>query len=180
MQFLDSFDDGFLGLRNKSLFLLFFNTGCRLSEVLADNYGRVGIQIQDIDWDKRTIIVLGKGGTERLVGIQIPTAKALWAYYAARKKRFPYTTENSFFLTEEGKVLHGEAFRSLMERMGDFRPHDLRRAFCTYCASSGMNDTAAMALTGHKSHLMYERYTKNYKVQTALAELEKHSPVAGL
>jgi integrase/recombinase XerC len=51
--------NNFLGLRNRSIILTFLDTGLRLSEL-------ANIQLQDIDFDRESIKVMGKGSKEKV------------------------------------------------------------------------------------------------------------------
>ena len=53
-------DQKFVGARNKAIILLFVDTGLRLSEL-------VRINLEDIDFDRGIIKVMGKGARERVV-----------------------------------------------------------------------------------------------------------------
>ena len=53
----------FLGLRNRAIILVFLETGLRLKEL-------ANMQIEDIDFERGIIQVMGKGARERVVAIQ--------------------------------------------------------------------------------------------------------------
>ena len=55
-----TFEDGFIGQRNKLIIELFYVTGIRLSEL-------INIKIKDIDFQNQLIKVLGKRNKERLI-----------------------------------------------------------------------------------------------------------------
>jgi integrase len=184
---LDSFDDSFLGKRNKALLLCYANTGCRLSELLGSklNDRPLGIQDGDINWETREITVFGKGRKVRIIGVQPNTAKAMFSYLLAVKKRFPQKQSPAFWLTEEGHPLQGVGFSEVLRRLRikfgtGFSAHDLRRFMITSALESGMNETAVMALSGHSSHSMMQRYSRTFESARARQQLEKNSPVAGL
>lgn len=63
-------DKTFLGNRNRAIILTLLDTGLRLSEL-------AGIQLRDINFDRETIKVMGKGDKKRLVGIGKRTQKAI-------------------------------------------------------------------------------------------------------
>ncbi len=52
--------DDYTSLMEVTMFNLFYSTGCRLSEVMD-------MKIQDIDFDRRRILVTGKGNKQRFV-----------------------------------------------------------------------------------------------------------------
>jgi integrase/recombinase XerD len=184
--FIAACDDSILGIRNRALLMLFANTGCRLSELLADpSNERTGIRDYDIDWKSRTVKVFGKGQRERIVGMQLNTAKYLLDYKDALRKQFPVKKTVAFFLTRDGQPLEGSGFRESFKRLckildKPFVPHDFRRRFCTEVNQMSVPTIAGMTLTGHKTEQQYHKYSKNYDPKFALAALEKNSPVAGL
>src|SRR6478672_665479 len=65
--------DGPLTLRNRALLELLYSTGARISEA-------VGLDIDDIDTQARSVLLRGKGGKQRLVPIGRPAVTALDAY----------------------------------------------------------------------------------------------------
>ena len=69
----DSASDGPLTLRNRALLELLYSTGARISE-------GVGLDVDDIDTQARSVLLRGKGGKQRLVPIGRPAVSALDAY----------------------------------------------------------------------------------------------------
>ena len=61
----DSEADGPLTLRNRALLELLYSTGARISEA-------VGLDIDDIDTQARSVLLRGKGGKQRLVVVKAP------------------------------------------------------------------------------------------------------------
>ncbi|MDF2825408.1 MAG: tyrosine recombinase XerD subunit, partial [Mycobacterium sp.] len=69
----DDATDGPLTLRNRALLELLYSTGARISEA-------VGLDIDDVDTQARSVLLRGKGGKQRLVPIGRPAVAALDAY----------------------------------------------------------------------------------------------------
>ena len=65
--------DGPLTLRNRALLELLYSTGARISEA-------VGLDVDDIDTEARSVLLRGKGGKQRLVPVGRPALAALDAY----------------------------------------------------------------------------------------------------
>jgi integrase/recombinase XerC len=63
--------------RDTGLVMFIFDTGCRVSEVC-------GVRVENIQWDERTVIVLGKRQKERPVIFGRKTADTLRAYLHGR------------------------------------------------------------------------------------------------
>lgn len=69
----DEPSDGPLTLRNRALLELLYSTGARISEA-------VGLDLDDIDTEARSVLLRGKGGKQRLVPVGRPAIAALDAY----------------------------------------------------------------------------------------------------
>ena len=69
----DAPTDGPLTLRNRALLELLYSTGARISEA-------VGLDIDDVDTQARSVLLRGKGGKQRLVPVGRPAIAALDAY----------------------------------------------------------------------------------------------------
>jgi len=183
---LDSYDDSFLGKRNKALIMLYANTGSRLSEILADKENdRAGLQDDDINWKEGTVTILGKGRKEREPGLSPNTLKAMLIYKQAMFKRFPIKQTTAFFVTEEGRTLQGDGFRQSLKihcrMLGlNFTPHDFRRYLVTSALEADIPERIIMETTGHKSRKMLDVYSKSIRAKKARESIERHSPVAGL
>ena len=64
--------------KNLALINFFYSTGCRVSEVCSVN-------IKDIDFNEKKLIVLGKGNKERIVYLNNETIESLKLYLKNRK-----------------------------------------------------------------------------------------------
>jgi site-specific recombinase XerD len=71
--------------RDRALVTFFWATGCRISEV-------VGARVENIDWQGRTVKVLGKGDRERLAPLTTKAVETLQAYL----RTFPHIGETGF------------------------------------------------------------------------------------
>jgi integrase/recombinase XerC len=98
-------DRKFLGARNRAIILMFLDTGLRLSEL-------VGIEIKDVDFDRETIKVMGKGARERVVRIGKAAQKALLRYLLMRQDSFP-----CLWVSEEQKPLGCDGVKPLSSRV---------------------------------------------------------------
>jgi len=92
--------DKFLGSRAKAIILLFIDTGLRLSEL-------GNLKLNQVDLQRGRIVVVGKGGWERVVAFSSGVKKALWRYLAFREERAKRSgvAEDWLWLTEEGTRL---------------------------------------------------------------------------
>jgi site-specific recombinase XerD len=74
--------------RDRALVEFMWATGCRIGEV-------VRARIENINWDMRTVKVLGKGSKERLVPLGEQDARSLQAYLGLRKTGAIFLSEKT-------------------------------------------------------------------------------------
>jgi len=151
-----------------SLFTLLYDTGCRISEVL-------NIEEDAIEWEKRRILVLGKGSKSRYVFFTNHCRKVLQTYLSLKRERFqsPY-----LFCSIQGKQLPmstvGSIFATYRRRLGwqkQFTPHVLRHTYATHLLDNGADIRLVQELLGHASisttqiytHVSKERLARVYK-----------------
>ena len=152
----------FPSARLACLLELLYASGLRVSEL-------VGLDLQDILGDQRTLRVLGKGRKERLVPYHERAAEALAAYLAFRSaflaaKGLPQGP--ALFLNQRGGRLTPTTVRALLRRALEaaavrarVSPHALRHSFATHLLNRGMDLRAIQELLGHASLSTTQRYT---------------------
>ncbi len=157
----DSPSDGPLTLRNRALLELLYSTGSRISEA-------VGLDIDDIDTEARSVLLRGKGGKQRLVPIGRPAVQALHAYLVrgrpelARRGR---GTPAIFLNARGGRLSRQSAWQVLQdaaERAGitsGVSPHMLRHSFATHLLDGGADVRVVQELLGHASVTTTQIYT---------------------
>jgi integrase/recombinase XerD len=157
----DSPSDGPLTLRNRALLELLYSTGARISEA-------VGLDIDDIDTQARSVLLRGKGGKQRLVPIGRPAIDALNAYLVrgrpdlARRGR---GTPAIFLNARGGRLSRQSAWQVLQdaaERAGitsAVSPHTLRHSFATHLLDGGADVRVVQELLGHASVTTTQIYT---------------------
>lgn len=157
----DSPSDGPLTLRNRALLELLYSTGARISEA-------VGLDVDDIDVEARSVLLRGKGGKQRLVPIGRPAVQALEAYLVrgrpelARRGR---GTPAIFLNVRGGRLSRQSAWQVLQdaaERAGitsGVSPHMLRHSFATHLLEGGADVRVVQELLGHASVTTTQIYT---------------------
>lgn len=142
---LEILRDGCQSYKEKALVEFLVSTGCRLGEV-------VGLQVDNIDWQNRRVIVTGKGNKRREVYFSIRAKLMLEKYIAIRhggaalfsSDRFPYDAMGPRSIQ---KTLAGIGKRINSTR--SVHPHLLRHTFATTALNSGMDITTIQHLLGH-------------------------------
>lgn len=157
----DSPTDGPLTLRNRALLELLYSTGARISEA-------VGLDVDDVDTQARSVLLRGKGGKQRLVPIGRPAVAALDAYLVrgrsdlARRGR---GTPAIFLNVRGGRLSRQSAWQVLQdaaERAGitsGVSPHMLRHSFATHLLEGGADVRVVQELLGHASVTTTQIYT---------------------
>jgi len=149
----------FSDLRDLTLFVLAYDTGARLSELL-------NLKLGDLDLISRTAKLLGKGGKERLVFFGQKTAHLLRRYLTVRmvKENRTLTPDDLVFVTISGAPLtryqaHWN-WRKAQKRAG-LQPlpfHGLRHGFARRWLLQGGDAFSLQLLLGHTTPTITQRY----------------------
>ena len=154
MEQLERLRDGCRSYKEKALVEFLVSSGCRLGEI-------VGLRTDAVDWQGRSVVVLGKGGKERTVYFSVRAKLMLQEYLAQRKggdalfasSRAPYEPMRPRAIER--------ALQQIGERAGETRrvyPHLLRHTFASNALNAGMDITIIQHLLGHtdpKTTLIY-------------------------
>ena len=107
------------------------STGCRVSEA-------VEVDVTDIDFKTRELIVYGKGGKERTVYLTDVAAMYLWDYISKRTDDSP-----ALFVGKGSKRIQKNAIEAIIREIGqragvtNTHPHRFRRTLATSMIDRG-------------------------------------------
>ena len=156
-----SFGDDFLGVRNKTIVEMFYNTGMRLSEL-------IGLENNSIDLHNGTIKVLGKRNKERILPVHSHFLKSIKKYILSRDKEFSNLEHDFFFVTDKGNKLYEKfvyrivnKYLNLVTTIEKKSPHILRHTFATHLLNRGADLNAIKELLGHANLSATQIYTHN-------------------
>lgn len=159
-------------LLRRAVLELLYGTGIRVGEL-------VGLDIDDLDTERRTLVVLGKGSKERTVPFGVPAAHAIDDWL--RRGRPHWVTDRSgpaLFLGRRGGRIDQRAVRTqvkeALDALGDTAasgPHALRHSAATHLLDGGADLRAVQELLGHSSlattqlytHVSVERLRRSYE-----------------
>ncbi|MSY56323.1 MAG: tyrosine recombinase [Actinobacteria bacterium] len=161
-----------LSLRDVAMVEILYATGARVGELC-------GLDVGDIDYNRNTIRVLGKGNKERVIPVGRPAMKALEVWLAdGRETLMTNQSAQAVFLGARGKRIDQRTVRSVVyealsaiegiERMG---PHALRHSAATHLLEGGADLRTVQEILGHASlattqiytHVSTERLQKVFK-----------------
>lgn len=161
-----------LPVRNRAMVEVLYATGVRVGEL-------AGLDVDDLNPDRRTLRVIGKGNKERTVPYGVPAAVAVDDWL--RRGRPLLATEHSgpaLFLGARGNRVDQRQVRAvvkdLFEALGDTSatgPHALRHSAATHLLDGGADLRAVQEILGHSSlattqiytHVSVERLRKSYQ-----------------
>ncbi|HET7387245.1 MAG TPA: tyrosine recombinase XerC [Nocardioidaceae bacterium] len=168
-------DDGSpIGRRDTAILELLYATGIRVGELC-------GLDVDDVDHERRVVRVLGKGRKERTVPYGVPAGRALSGWLAARAAVLaprhvavpaPHPTQAkpvggaALFLGARGARIDQRTVRRLVHtRLADvpgapdLGPHGLRHSAATHLLEGGADLRSVQELLGHASLATTQIYT---------------------
>lgn len=154
-------DDGSpLGLRNVAMLELLYATGIRVGELC-------GLDVDDVDFERNVVRVLGKGRKERTVPFGGPAAKAVLRWLEAGRPGLVVGGAGAaLFLGARGRRIDQRAVRTLVHRRisevpgaPDIGPHGLRHTAATHLLEGGADLRTVQELLGHASMATTQVYT---------------------
>ncbi|WP_459957384.1 tyrosine recombinase XerC [Nocardia sp. IFM 10818] len=149
-----------MALRDRLIVEMLYATGIRVSELC-------GLDIEDVDRERRLVRVLGKGNKERAVPFGGPADQALDAWL--RSGRAAFATERSgraLLLGRRGRRLDPRQARTVVHEVvsaipgaPDMGPHGLRHSAATHLLEGGADLRVVQEILGHASMATTQLYT---------------------
>lgn len=167
---LSSFKSSYEDKRSKTLFLLLYGGGLRISEAC-------NMKWSDIEISARRVRILGKGAKERFSVFPEFTAQAL---VDLRK-----STPESLYVFGDKPLSQRVAFewiRQCGQKAGllhPLHPHALRHSFATHMLGGGTNLRTLQELLGHESLVATEKYT-HLSIDQLAKTMDQSHPLAKL
>ncbi len=162
-------------LRDHAMLELLYGAGIRVSELC-------GLDVDDVDLDRGTARVLGKGSKERVVPFGRPAREAIGAYLTRGRSALLARAARpspALYLGSRGGRIGPRAVYSLVaEVLAPFvgadtvGPHALRHTAATHLLDGGADLRAVQEILGHASlgttqiytHVSAERLTATYRL----------------
>jgi integrase/recombinase XerC len=147
-------------LRDVAILEMLYATGIRVSELC-------GLDLPDLDRDRRVLRVIGKGDKQRAV----PMGRPAWAaleIWLERGRTIRATPESgaAVFIGDRGRRIDQRVVRRvvhralrLVEGAPDLGPHGLRHAMATHLLEGGADLRSVQEMLGHASLATTQIYT---------------------
>ena len=150
---------------------ILYASGCRVSEL-------VGLNLEDVDYARNILRVMGKGSKQRMVPFGVPAREALDAW--VRHGRSQFLNDKSgqaLLINSRGQRLGVRQVYALVASLTDGTPtgatgpHSLRHSAATHLLDGGADLRAVQELLGHASlgttqiytHVSVERLRDGYE-----------------
>ncbi|WP_374974545.1 tyrosine recombinase XerC [Microbacterium trichothecenolyticum] len=165
-----------VALRDHAMLELLYGAAVRVSELC-------GLDVDDLDHDRRTARVLGKGSKERVVPFGLPALRAIDAYVVRGRpvllaRRADGPPNPALFLGARGGRIGPRAVYDLVSRRlgpelgAQVGPHALRHSAATHLLDGGADLRTVQEMLGHASlgttqiytHVSSERLTASYRL----------------
>ena len=161
-----------VAIRDVAIVETLYGSGIRVSEL-------TGLNLDDVDRERSTLRVIGKGNKERVVPIGNPAMRALDRWISeGRPELSSDATQRALFLGSRGKRIDQRVVRDVVydateavgaeKRLG---PHALRHSAATHLLEGGADLRTVQEILGHSSlsttqiytHVSEERIKKAYE-----------------
>jgi integrase/recombinase XerC len=167
-----------IGWRDAAIMELLYASGIRVGELC-------GLDLGDVDAERRSVRVLGKGGRERVVPMGIPAARALRQWQqAGRPSLLSARSGPALFLGARGGRLDPRTARRVVhariaaaETVPDTGPHGLRHTAATHLLEGGADLRSVQEILGHASLATTQIYT-HVSVERLLSAYRQAHPRA--
>jgi integrase/recombinase XerD len=170
--------DGPEAVRLLCIVELLYASGLRVSELVT-------LPLVSVSGERRTIMVKGKGGRERLVPLGAPAREAINAYLKIRARFLPKLERAQRFLfPSRGREGHltrrrvAQLMKDLAIEAGidprKLSPHVLRHAFASHLVAHGADLRSVQQLLGHADIATTQIYTHVQDERLRKLVAEKH------
>ncbi len=164
-----------LMLRDQAILELLYASGVRAFELC-------NVLTSDIDYKRRTMLVLGKGNKERYIPFSVTAKEAILRYVKELRpqllrKNHDESLPQQLFLNNNGHPLTTRGLEYILKQIENktgvylsLHPHKFRHTFATHLLDNGADLRVIQELMGHASlsstqvytHVSMERMQKTY------------------
>lgn len=152
-------DRSFIGIRDRLVLMMFYETGVRRTELLS-------LTDASVDLVAKQIKVTGKRNKQRIVPFGDELEQELRCYFDARRETVPMENYPALFVNEKGipmsQAVVGRIVKENLSKVTTIQkrtPHVLRHSFATAMLNHKADLSSIQKLLGHESVATTEIYT---------------------
>ena len=147
-------DGAGLRARDDAVLELLYGSGLRVSELC-------GLRTGDVEAERRSVVVWGKGGKQRKVPLSAPSGAAVVAWTQVRPDHVGPEAGDALFVNSRGRPLTPRDVRRILDRRSPVptHPHALRHTYATHLLDGGADLRAVQELLGHADLATTQIYT---------------------
>lgn len=144
-------------VRDIAMLELLYASGLRVSEL-------VSLDVDDVSFEDKTILLRGKRGTDRQVPLPARSLRSLQAWLGDPRGAVANRDESALFVNHRGNRLTRQGFwlilKSYASRVGikSITPHTLRHSFAAHAMERGMDLKELQQRLGHVSSVTTQVY----------------------
>ena len=147
-------------IRDTAMMELMYATGIRVSEIIT-------LTMNSINWQVGYLVVMGKGGKERIVPIGRSAYNCLFEYVNQERAKFMKGQRtNILFLNRSGAGLTRQGFWKIVQRYvlraglnKKVHPHTFRHSFASHLLEGGADLRSVQIMLGHADIATTQIYT---------------------
>ena len=150
-------EEGFAGLRARTIIIMFYETGIRLAEL-------IGLDVTDVDFAAHQIKVTGKRNKQRIIPFGAELEAVLREYITQRNDQLQ--VDQALVLSDKGKRMTRSQVEKIVKRhlsltttLKKRTPHVLRHSSATAMLNNGAGLEDVRLLLGHESVATTQIYT---------------------
>lgn len=154
--------------RDISIFTMLLGTGIRVSEL-------VGLNVDDIDFENSSFVVLRKGGEYQEIYMPVQVENELYLYLKEREKQKNIIDKKALYLSNRGTRLSVSSVEKMIKKYcntaGIFDSekttvHALRRTFACNLLEEGVDLKLVSELLGHRDISVTAKYYAYHNKET--------------
>lgn len=176
LKILNSFKNDFEGIRDKTIIMMFIDTGLRLD-------GLVNLEADNFNLNTSFASIIEKGNKERKIHITLNMLAQLKKYLELRA---PLAKTDKLWITPEGIHFKRESLRQMVSQLNELtpgyriHPHLFRHVWAKFLMQSNINPLKAQLMGGWADVKLFLHYASAYSGEAAWEGHDEASAITKL